>query len=165
MSYSFVSIYGNLYLYRFLKTQTDNNFAVKNNVKKSRNRNVIPAKVGMVNAIALVGIYIVYIVIYSVPNGNMINFDTGTRSYILNVFNDLFPCFIAPGLLIFNAPTIRQTFQQIYGETSDMFWRKNFLKLNSNSVSGFISSFLSREHSSDLSPSPNTPCPNQDVHS
>lgn len=126
MSYSFVTIYGNLYLYRFLKTQTNNNFAVKDhNTKKSRN--VIPAKVGMLNAIALVGIYIVYIVIYSVPNGNMINFDTGTRSYILTVFNDLFPCFIAPGLLIFNAPTIRQTFQRIYGETSDMFWRKNSL--------------------------------------
>ena len=118
VSYSIVTIYGNLWLYRFLKTQTEKNLAIKDrDVKKSRKRNVIPAKVGIVNAIALVGIYIVYIVIYGTPNSNMINLDTGTRSYILNVFNDLFPCFIAPGLLIFNAPTIRQTVQQIYGET------------------------------------------------
>ena len=65
VSYSFVTIYGNLYLYRFLKTQTDKNIALKDlGVKKSRKRNVIPAKVGMFNAIALVGTYIVYIVIY-----------------------------------------------------------------------------------------------------
>ena len=64
-TYSFVTIYGNLYLYRFLKTQTDKNIALQDlAVKKSRKRNVIPAKVGMFNAIALVGTYIVYIVIY-----------------------------------------------------------------------------------------------------
>ena len=65
VSYSIVTIYGNFLLYKFLKTQTDKNIAIKDlALKKSRKRNIIPAKVGIVNAIALVGIYMVYIVIY-----------------------------------------------------------------------------------------------------
>ena len=47
-----------------------------------RQRNIIPAKVGILNMIGLVFTYILYFIIYSIPNGRVVNLDTGTRSAI-----------------------------------------------------------------------------------
>ena len=83
ISYSLVSVYANIYLYRFLQTQATVNTATKNvDVKKMRQRNIIPAKVGILNMIGLVVTYILYFIIYSIPNGRFVNLDTGTRSGI-----------------------------------------------------------------------------------
>ena len=83
ISYSLVSVYANIYLYRFLQTQATVNTATKNvDVKKMRQRNIIPAKVGILNMIGLVFTYILYFIIYSIPNGRVVNLDTGTRSGI-----------------------------------------------------------------------------------
>ena len=83
ISYSFVSVYANIYLYSFLQTQATTNTATKNlDVKKMRQRNIIPAQVGILNMIGLVVTYILYFIIYSIPNGRLVNLDTGTRSVI-----------------------------------------------------------------------------------
>ena len=82
-SYSLVEVYSNIWLYRFLKSQANANTAIKDiDVKKNRQRNIIPAKVGILNAIGLIVTYIFYIIIYSIPNGSFFNFDTGTRSVV-----------------------------------------------------------------------------------
>ena len=122
-SYSLVEGVSNIWLYRFLKSQANTNTAIKDiDVKKNRKRNIIPAKVGILNAIGLIVTYIFYIIIYSIPNGSFFNFDTGTRSvvnipeliwptlirsYILTVYHDLFPCIICPAVVIFNNPMIK----------------------------------------------------------
>ena len=122
-SYSLVEVSSNIWLYKFLKSQLNTNTAIKDiDVKKNRQRNIIPAKVGILNAIGLIVTYIFYIIIYSIPNGRLINLDTGTRSvifvtckimfylirsYILTVFHDLLPCIICPGVVIFNSPMIK----------------------------------------------------------
>ena len=85
-SYSLVEGVSNIWLYRFLKSQANTNTAIKDiDVKKNRKRNIIPAKVGILNAIGLIVTYIFYIIIYSIPNGSFFNFDTGTRS-VVNIF-------------------------------------------------------------------------------
>ena len=85
-SYSLVEGVSNIWLYRFLKSQANTNTAIKDiDVKKNRQRNIIPAKVGILNAIGLIVTYIFYIIIYSIPNGSFFNFDTGTRS-VVNIF-------------------------------------------------------------------------------
>ena len=39
--------------------------------------------------------------------------DAGTRAYLLSLFNDLFPCFISPIVVLFGAPTVRRQFNKI----------------------------------------------------
>ena len=54
ITYSFSFIYFNLYLHKFLKRQNDQNTSQSwDNYKKMRGRNLVPAKVGVVHAIAL----------------------------------------------------------------------------------------------------------------
>ena len=75
-----MEVYCNISLYRFLKSQANTSTAIKDiDVKKNRQRNIIPAKVGILMAIGLIITYIFYIIIYSIPNGSFLNFDTGTR--------------------------------------------------------------------------------------
>ena len=53
--YSAVILCSNTYLYRFLKTQTENNIALKEtDQKKNRKRNFVPASLGIVHIFLLV---------------------------------------------------------------------------------------------------------------
>ena len=57
--YSSSFIYFNIYLHKFLKTQNDQNKSqTLDNYKKVRRRNLVPAKVGVMHAIAVSVTYI-----------------------------------------------------------------------------------------------------------
>ena len=57
LSYSFVLVYANIYLYKFLKTQEVKNFAglwknkKEKDQKKIRKRNFVPAGVGLIHSL------------------------------------------------------------------------------------------------------------------
>ena len=38
--------------------------------------------------------------------------DSGTKAYIIAVYSDLFPCVVAPGVVIYAAPSIRSKLTQ-----------------------------------------------------
>ena len=123
--YSAVILCSNTYLYRFLKTQTENNIALKEtDQKKNRKRNFVPASLGIVHIFLLVLSYSgamktrflnfdsdtdmvikfsVYIMMYM-----MFELDTGSRAYILAVYSDLYPAIISPSAILYGAPTIRR---------------------------------------------------------
>ena len=71
--YSAVILCSNTYLYRFLKTQTENNIALKEtDQKKNRKRNFVPASLGIVHIFLLVLSY----------SGAMFDSDTDTDMVI-----------------------------------------------------------------------------------
>ena len=52
--YNFIIIYNNMFLYFFLKTQTENNMALKETGKKrDRKRNFVPAKAGFITVLEI----------------------------------------------------------------------------------------------------------------
>ena len=68
--------------------------------KRDRTRNLVPVKAGIYTLILVViytGIHTVSYVSYS---------DTGTREYFLSLAIDLLSCIIAPGIIVFQAPSI-----------------------------------------------------------
>ena len=101
VAYSAITVYGNVYLYSFLKKQTKNNIALKVSIKgmatncifisfykeidkkKDRKRNVVPAQCGIMNAGGLVFTFLVYGCLYSIPNNNSwAAMDTMTRQAV-----------------------------------------------------------------------------------
>ena len=68
MFYYFCIIYSNFFLYKYLKTMTENNKAIKETDKKrDRKRNFIPARASIMCAVVMVISYVVFTVLYSVP--------------------------------------------------------------------------------------------------
>ena len=71
--YSAVILCSNTYLYRFLKTQTENNIALKEtDQKKNRKRNFVPASLGIVHIFLLVLSY------SGAIKSRFLNFDSDT---------------------------------------------------------------------------------------
>ena len=60
--YTIIVFYSNIYLYRFLKTQTENNTALKEtDQKKNRKRNFVPASFGMIHVSFYLVSYLGYV--------------------------------------------------------------------------------------------------------
>ena len=65
--YYYILIHSNLFLYNYLKHQTENNSAIKNNsldVKRERKRNFVSAKVGFLAVIVWIVSVVFYIIFY-----------------------------------------------------------------------------------------------------
>ena len=119
--YNGIIIHSNTFLYLYLKTQTENNIALKEaDRKRDRKRNFVPAKTGFIAAIQVLGklvdcltrlkfdmSYVVSTVVYATiyPMRSM---DNGTKAYILSIYNDIYPCVINPLAVLFGAPTVRR---------------------------------------------------------
>ena len=73
--------------------------------RKDRQRNLLPAKTGILILTMAFLSSIIYFVLYGMTSQN---FDIYTRSYYLGFLNDLFPCFISPMIVVFEAPVIRR---------------------------------------------------------
>ena len=76
--------------------------------RKDRKRNLVPAKTGFI--ILILSLF--YSVIFSV--GYRAFDDSGTKNYFVSVFQDLHTCIVAPGILVFQAPTIQRKIQKIF---------------------------------------------------
>ena len=83
--------------------------------KKDRQRNLIPAKTGILVLTMVFLSSIIYCVMYGMTSQN---FDVYTRSYYLGFLNDLFPCFISPMIVVFEAPVIRRKIDNLFYITS-----------------------------------------------
>ena len=84
--------------------------------KRDRTRNLVPAKAGIYVLILIV----IYTTIHTLSYVSYS--DTGTREYFLSLAIDLLSCIIAPGILVFQAPSITRkmnktfsTFMQVIG--------------------------------------------------
>ena len=76
------------------------------NCKKDRQRNLIPAKTGFL-ILCLAGFYtIVFSVSYAALG------DSGTRSYYLSLIQDINACIVVPGIIFFQAPSIRRKYSK-----------------------------------------------------
>ena len=123
--YSVSFIYCNTYLFKFLQTQNEQNRTqTRDDFNRRRVRNLVPAKAGVLHAIALVITYvgkyvsnkakcqkvalgILLILVYIPMYEPSIDLDVGTKCYILTVYSDLYPCIITPAGVIYAAPTVR----------------------------------------------------------
>ena len=74
--------------------------------RKDRKRNLVPAKTGFI--ILILSLF--YSVIFSV--GYRAFDDSGTRNYFVSVFQDLHTCIVAPGVLVFQAPSVQRKIQK-----------------------------------------------------
>ena len=64
-TYNFINVSGNFYLFKFLKSQTENNSALKSvNKKKERKRNFVNAKSGIMSGCVLAISTIIYTCFY-----------------------------------------------------------------------------------------------------
>ena len=130
MNYIYVGgcVYCNIYLYRFLRYEQEETkkyldheyfnrthegkvtgkLKSESDQKKERKRNLVPAKTGLYLLI-LMGIYtVIHTVSYSYI------FDSGTREYFLSLAIDLLSCLIAPGIIVFQAPTITRKMNNVF---------------------------------------------------
>ena len=71
--------------------------------KKERQRNLVPAKTGFI--ILILGFFNTFIHYFTITSQKH---DVYTRSYVLGFWLDLFPCFMSPLIVIFEAPVIRR---------------------------------------------------------
>ena len=130
MTYLYVAIgaYNNIYLYRFLRYEKEEiaNYSAQkkfnrthegkvtgklkseSDQKRERKRNLVPAKTG-IYILILTGIYsIIHAVSYFSFS------DSGTREYFLSLAVDLLSCIIAPGIIVFQAPTITRKINKTF---------------------------------------------------
>ena len=86
--------------------------------KKDRQRNLLPAKTG----ILLLVITFLVTLAYSASYG--MNLDVYTRSYYLGFVNDVVPCFITPIVVVFEAPVIRRKIKKTFLVYKSHFYEK-----------------------------------------
>ena len=95
--------------------------------KKDRQRNLVPAKTGIL--ILIMGFIntIVYYAAYGLTSQTL---DLYTRSYYLAFFVDLYPCFISPMIVLFKAPVIRRKINKSFSNSLSKMYEKFGLKNN-----------------------------------
>lgn len=105
--------------------------------KKERQRNLVPAKTGFL--ILILGFLNFFMHYFTVTSHKQ---DVYTRSYILGFWIDLFPCFISPLIVVFEAPVIRRKipFIQILIKRKE---KRKSEKLKKLSVPGTMNNDLS----------------------
>lgn len=94
----------------FFRSQEKNNLsAIKSELdsRKERKRNLIPAKTGFI----ILFLSLFYTIIFGV--GYKAFDDSGTRNYFLSLFSDFHTCIVAPGVQVFQAPSIQRKIYKI----------------------------------------------------
>ena len=129
LTYHFILISGNFYLFFFLWTQTKNNKALTViDRKKERKRNFVNAKTGIICAFWLPVTYVLYSILYGLKvnvfielrfsqfETNQFYIDCGTKALILSIYNDLHGCIISPVAAVFGNPIIQRKIQKTIDE-------------------------------------------------
>ena len=112
--YQLITVLGNIYVWKYLRRNTENNVALKEvDKKKERKRNFVSAKNGIRTAVALVISYFYNSIFYgfkvnmclsnkfqSNSNAFKVNLDTGTKAFLNSCHNDLWMCLIMPILVL-----------------------------------------------------------------
>lgn len=86
-------------------------------MKKDRKRNLVPAKTGLLIIIFLCIYTFSFILAYA---GDLAYSDAGTRNYFLSLTEDMLACVFAPGIIVFQAPTIRRKIKSIISTLFDI---------------------------------------------
>ena len=97
-------------LFRKHEDRSGNQIKSEVHRKKDRQRNLLPAKTGILILVFFLLLNIIYYVLYGMTLQNV---DVYTRSYYLGFVNDLFPCFISPIIVVFEAPVIRRKLRNV----------------------------------------------------
>ena len=130
MTYFYVAVgaYNNIYLYRFLRYEKEvikkplakkylnrthegrvtGKLKSESDQKRERKRNLVPAKTG----IYILILTVIYSIIHAVSYFSFS--DSGTREYFLSLAVDLLSCIIAPGIIVFQAPTITRKINKTF---------------------------------------------------
>ena len=112
--YSFITIWSNLYLARFLKEQEENNSALSTaDRKKDRKKNLIPAKTGTYSVILMVFTVILYTFLYGLSTKFGVKLDTGTKALLIAVYNDFVTEIVNPCIIMWGAPTIKRKIMKV----------------------------------------------------
>ena len=86
--------------------------------KKDRQRNLLPAKTGILILVMTLLATLVYFASYG------LHLDVYTRTYYLGFVNDLFPCFLSPIIVVFEAPVIRRKINKSFLMYKSHFYEK-----------------------------------------
>ena len=93
--YHGITIFCNIFLWRYLKKQTDQNTALQPKDRKlCRKRNLVPAKIGIIHLF-----FYGFIMIYSFFHLNS-NMDNGTKFFFNACISDLLFCILSPLIFI-----------------------------------------------------------------
>ena len=94
--------------FRTQEKNTSSNIKSEFDSRKDRKRNLVPAKTGFI--ILILSLF--YSVLFGV--GYRAFEDSGTRNYFVSVFQDLHTCIVAPGIQVFQAPSIQRKIHKIF---------------------------------------------------
>ena len=101
--------------------------------KKNRQRNLVPAKTGILILIMAFIMTIIHYAAYGLTSSlTLHNLDAYTRSYYLGFMNDLYPCFISPMIVLFEAPVITRKIKKSFSNSMNNMYEKFELKNNLN---------------------------------
>ena len=112
--YAIILAFSNIYLYRFLQKQSQNNKAKKeNDLIRDRKRNFVTARTGMFAVFVMVLSTFVFHVVYNFEYwtgilGLEYTLDSSTKALIISVYGLTFDCIINPLVLLSNAPTVQK---------------------------------------------------------
>ena len=99
------------FLLKYFSTQEKINIKSEKDIKKDRKRNLVPAKTGLLIIIFLCAYTTSFSLAYA---GDLAYSDAGTRNYFLSLTQDMLACVFAPGIIVFQAPTIRRKINRIF---------------------------------------------------
>ena len=99
--------------------------------KKDRQRNLVPAKTGILILIMAFLNTIIYYAAYGLTSSlTSETHDVYTRSCCLGFVTDLYPCFISPMIVLFEAPVIRRKINKSFSISKSYLYKK--FGLNNN---------------------------------
>ena len=111
---------------KLFSTQEKINIKSEKDIKKDRKRNLVPAKTGLLIIIFLCAYTISFSLAYA---GDLAYSDAGTRNYFLSLTQDMLACVFAPGIIVFQAPTIRRKINRVFLALLDF----GYFKMKKNS--------------------------------
>ena len=102
----------NLFLYRYLERRTENNIARSEADKmKDRKRNLVPARIGMMNIFLYVVAMAFFMFAYSFKSDSL---DSGTRAFMIAAFGDFMHCIFSPIFIISGSMDARRKVREIF---------------------------------------------------
>ena len=112
--YSLNLIFSNIYLFKYLRNKTETSTATKEaDKKKERKRNFVPAQTGFISLVVLILGALIYSFIYNYSAFTHRKMDSGTRSFILNAWNDFYDWILSPCALLYGTASMRRKLMRL----------------------------------------------------